>query len=199
MRESEAAAVTAANPHELARALECHALHHRGRGRDACVVGAPRQQRPAELRPARTIPRWIRPNGASTCRSAICTATFRSRDLPLDYHLQPPYAPGYEENYRCIHVPTSKFHVERSRSEEATTNESEREYVPNPPTPNRAIAFDPGVCSGCNQCVEICRSDVLMPNPEGQPPIVLYPDECWYCGTCVLECASRGRSPCCTR
>jgi ferredoxin len=28
-----------------------------------------------------------------------------------------------------------------------------------------------------------------MPNPEPQqPPLVLYPDECWYCGTCVLEC-----------
>ena len=65
--------------------------------------------------------------------------------------------------------------------------------IPNPPTPNRAIAFDPAFCNGCNQCVEICRSDVLMPNPErGQPPIVLYPDECWYCGTCVEECSRRG-------
>jgi NAD-dependent dihydropyrimidine dehydrogenase PreA subunit len=61
--------------------------------------------------------------------------------------------------------------------------------VPNPPTPNRAIAFDGELCTGCNRCVEICRSDVLMPNPEvGKPPIVLYPDECWYCGTCVQEC-----------
>jgi NAD-dependent dihydropyrimidine dehydrogenase PreA subunit len=65
--------------------------------------------------------------------------------------------------------------------------------VPNPPTPNRAIAFDAEFCTGCNQCVEICRSDVLMPNPEkGQPPIVLYPDECWYCGTCVQECSRPG-------
>ncbi len=61
--------------------------------------------------------------------------------------------------------------------------------VPNPPTPNRAIAFDPEICTGCNQCVEICRFDVLMPNPDKkQPPLVLYPDECWYCGCCVLEC-----------
>jgi NAD-dependent dihydropyrimidine dehydrogenase PreA subunit len=65
--------------------------------------------------------------------------------------------------------------------------------VPNPPTPNRAIDFDPEICNGCNQCVEICRSDVLMPNPEKKkPPIVLYPDECWYCGTCVLECKRPG-------
>jgi NAD-dependent dihydropyrimidine dehydrogenase PreA subunit len=65
--------------------------------------------------------------------------------------------------------------------------------VPSPPTPNRAVVFDPDICIGCNQCVEICRSDVLMPNPEkSKPPIVLYPDECWYCGTCVLECKHPG-------
>jgi NAD-dependent dihydropyrimidine dehydrogenase PreA subunit len=65
--------------------------------------------------------------------------------------------------------------------------------VPKPLTPNRAIDFDPEICNGCNQCVEICRSDVLMPNPEKKkPPIVLYPDECWYCGVCVLECNRPG-------
>ena len=65
--------------------------------------------------------------------------------------------------------------------------------VPNPPVPNRAVAFDPEICNGCNQCVEICRSDVMMPNPQAKkPPIVLYPDECWHCGTCVLECRRPG-------
>lgn len=65
--------------------------------------------------------------------------------------------------------------------------------IPNPPTPNRAIDFDPEICNGCNQCVEICRSDVLMPNPEKKkPPLVVYPDECWYCGVCVLECKHPG-------
>ncbi len=67
--------------------------------------------------------------------------------------------------------------------------------LPTPPTPNRAIAFDPNICTGCNLCVEICRSDVLMPNPQPkQPPIVLYPDECWYCGNCVEECHHPGAS-----
>jgi len=65
--------------------------------------------------------------------------------------------------------------------------------VPNPPTPNQPVELDPAVCNGCNRCVQICRSDVLMPNPErGKPPIVLYCDECWYCGTCVLECPRQG-------
>lgn len=65
--------------------------------------------------------------------------------------------------------------------------------VPNPPTPNTSIEFDEALCNGCNQCVEICRTDVLMPNPEkGKPPIVLYADECWHCGCCVLECRRPG-------
>jgi NAD-dependent dihydropyrimidine dehydrogenase PreA subunit len=74
-----------------------------------------------------------------------------------------------------------------------TTMNARANMVPNPATPNEAIAFDDGLCSGCNRCVEICRSDVLMPNPElGKPPLVLYPDECWYCGTCVQECHRPG-------
>jgi len=65
--------------------------------------------------------------------------------------------------------------------------------VPNPPTPNRAVAFDPGICQGCNCCVDVCPTDVLMPNPEpGDPPVVLYPEECWYCGGCVEECPCHG-------
>ncbi len=65
--------------------------------------------------------------------------------------------------------------------------------VPNPPTPSRAVKFDAEICNGCNRCVEICADDVLMPNPQKrQPPIVLYPDECWYCGSCVDECPRKG-------
>ncbi len=65
--------------------------------------------------------------------------------------------------------------------------------VPNPPTPNNSIEFDEKICNGCNMCVEICRNDVLMPNPsQGKSPIVLYADECWYCGCCVQECNRQG-------
>jgi len=65
--------------------------------------------------------------------------------------------------------------------------------VPNQPTPNTPLRFDPGVCNGCNACVKICRTDVLMPNPtKGEPPIVLYPDECWFCGCCVEDCSRPG-------
>lgn len=65
--------------------------------------------------------------------------------------------------------------------------------TPNPPTPNRAVDFNPDICNGCNLCVNVCRNDVLMPNTEKKaPPIVLYPDECWFCGGCVEECPRPG-------
>ncbi len=65
--------------------------------------------------------------------------------------------------------------------------------TPNVPTPNRPVIFDPEICIGCNQCVEVCQVDVYIPNPsEGKPPIIMYPDECWYCGCCVVECPNPG-------
>lgn len=67
---------------------------------------------------------------------------------------------------------------------------SEKIYMmPNPPTPNIGLRFDPHTCNGCNLCVDVCPTDVMMPNPEKRkPPIVLYPEECWFCGVCVEEC-----------
>lgn len=63
--------------------------------------------------------------------------------------------------------------------------------VANPLTPGQAVVIDPAVCGGCNTCVEVCRTDVLLPNPEkGKPPVVLYPDECWFCASCVEHCTT---------
>jgi NAD-dependent dihydropyrimidine dehydrogenase PreA subunit len=80
------------------------------------------------------------------------------------------------------------------KTREEEIDMSDKVYmVPNPPTPNKAVEFNPEICNGCKTCVEICRNDVLMPNPEkGKPPIVLYHDECWYCGSCVEECPRPG-------
>jgi len=64
---------------------------------------------------------------------------------------------------------------------------------PNPMTPNLPVVIDSELCTGCNNCVEVCRTDVLVPNPEkGKPPIVLYPDECWFGGCCVEPCPVSG-------
>jgi NAD-dependent dihydropyrimidine dehydrogenase PreA subunit len=64
---------------------------------------------------------------------------------------------------------------------------------PNVITPGNPVTFDPEICNGCNQCVEVCQVDVYISNPEdGQPPIILHPDECWYCGCCVIDCPCAG-------
>ena len=35
----------------------------------------------------------------------------------------------------------------------------------------------------------VLTSGTELPNPKkGQPPIVAYPDECWYCACCVEAC-----------
>lgn len=60
---------------------------------------------------------------------------------------------------------------------------------PNITTPANPAIFNEKVCNGCNNCVELCVMDILMPNPEkGKSPIILYPDECCYCGCCVKAC-----------
>ena len=61
--------------------------------------------------------------------------------------------------------------------------------TPNLVTPNNLVVFNEELCTGCNLCVEACRSDCLMPNPvKGKPPILVYPDECWLAGCCVAVC-----------
>jgi NAD-dependent dihydropyrimidine dehydrogenase PreA subunit len=60
--------------------------------------------------------------------------------------------------------------------------------------PNEPVEFNENICNGCNRCVDVCMMDVFVPNPEpGKHPIVLHPDECWYCGSCVMECPLRER------
>jgi NAD-dependent dihydropyrimidine dehydrogenase PreA subunit len=54
----------------------------------------------------------------------------------------------------------------------------------------RPIIINEEICKGCNKCVDICPMDVFVANPEkGKPPIVAYPEECWYDGACVYECS----------
>ena len=65
--------------------------------------------------------------------------------------------------------------------------------IPNVQTPNQPVLFNTDVCNGCNDCVESCQIDVYMPHPEeGKPPIILHPEECWYCGCCYMDCPTPG-------
>ena len=64
---------------------------------------------------------------------------------------------------------------------------------PNQNTPNTPVIFDSNICNGCNICVDICQVDILIPNPEKKkPPIILFPEECWYEGSCVNHCPRPG-------
>ena len=64
--------------------------------------------------------------------------------------------------------------------------------IPNPHT-SRGVEIDPEICTGCNICVENCRTQVLLPNPKkGEPAIIMYPDECWLCGWCQMYCPTPG-------
>jgi NAD-dependent dihydropyrimidine dehydrogenase PreA subunit len=72
--------------------------------------------------------------------------------------------------------------------------ENDKVYLaPNPATPCISVRINGDLCTGCNSCADQCRVDVMVHSTKkGDPPIVLYPDECWFCGTCVEECPVPG-------
>ena len=43
-------------------------------------------------------------------------------------------------------------------------------------------------CIACNKCATICCMDVFGPVTPGQVPVVRYPEECWHCRACVMDC-----------
>lgn len=49
--------------------------------------------------------------------------------------------------------------------------------------------LDKDKCNGCGTCVEICPDDVFFDSKKGEVPVVSYPEECWHCNACVLECS----------
>lgn len=49
-----------------------------------------------------------------------------------------------------------------------------------PPLINSAL------CVACGKCVEICPLDVIK--LKNDSIVVMYPDECWHCRACVMDC-----------
>ncbi len=49
------------------------------------------------------------------------------------------------------------------------------------------LSFNQESCTGCGACVKYCPGHVLEMGPEGIP-YERYPDDCWYCGVCQVEC-----------
>ena len=40
----------------------------------------------------------------------------------------------------------------------------------NPVMPNECVEINPELCIGCNSCVDVCRSDLLIPNEKKGKP-----------------------------
>jgi len=47
-------------------------------------------------------------------------------------------------------------------------------------------------CKKCGTCVDICSEDVFFSSREKEFPVVSYPDDCWHCNACVMECPIEG-------
>ncbi len=66
-------------------------------------------------------------------------------------------------------------------------------FTSNPMTPCQAVIIDEELCTLCNLCVDVCRMDCFLPNPDPElVPVMMYPDECWFCGSCVQHCPVPG-------
>lgn len=50
------------------------------------------------------------------------------------------------------------------------------------------IKIDVHKCDGCGKCVNICPCDVIRIDENSKKAFLKYADECWYCGSCVIEC-----------
>lgn len=51
------------------------------------------------------------------------------------------------------------------------------------------VVFDMNTCNGCRLCVIVCPGDVLAMNAiDKKKPEVVYPEECFYCGACLVDC-----------
>lgn len=99
IRESEAGKVYASNPHELARAVECLSIITAG---EAVIHASLARKASSALLnfmrldyPAIDPPEW---NKLVTLKQVEGQVT--PGELPTDYHLRPPFAPTYEENYQ---------------------------------------------------------------------------------------------------
>jgi succinate dehydrogenase/fumarate reductase flavoprotein subunit len=97
--ESEAATVYAANPHELARAVECQSIITVG---EAVIhASLARKASSALLNFVRLdYPSVDPPEWQKLLPIKLVDGKVTVGELPLDYHLRPPYAPTYEENYK---------------------------------------------------------------------------------------------------
>jgi adenylylsulfate reductase subunit B len=47
-------------------------------------------------------------------------------------------------------------------------------------------------CIACGKCADICPQDVFFGSEKKKKPVISYPEECWHCNACVLDCPAEG-------
>ena len=52
--------------------------------------------------------------------------------------------------------------------------------------------IDKTLCSKCGLCSENCPLDILHTSAVDGYPEVRYPEECWHCNACKLDCPNGG-------
>ncbi|MCZ7574174.1 MAG: ferredoxin family protein [Ardenticatenaceae bacterium] len=51
-----------------------------------------------------------------------------------------------------------------------------------------SITIDYDTCVNCKICYNLCPLDVFAWDDETALPIIAYPDECFHCGVCEIDC-----------
>lgn len=54
--------------------------------------------------------------------------------------------------------------------------------------------IDKSKCQKCGLCAQICTMDVFGPVPADTIPEIRYPEECWHCRACVMDCPAHALS-----
>ena len=52
--------------------------------------------------------------------------------------------------------------------------------------------IDQAKCRACGLCMQICPLDVFTKREE--KIVVAYPEECWHCRACVIDCPAQAIS-----
>ena len=48
--------------------------------------------------------------------------------------------------------------------------------------------IDKETCNACGVCADICPTDVFKVVEKKKSTEIRYPEECWHCNACVLDC-----------
>jgi len=99
LRDNEAASAYAANPHELGRMLECYALLDVG---ELVLYASLARKASNSILDFHRLdyPTMDPPEWEKLLPLHLEDDKVKVRELPLDFHLKPPFKADYEENYR---------------------------------------------------------------------------------------------------